>query len=1237
MSDYAKYEISFFRKFVLFLLILSSLYSLEAQLDLRSETPLIDVPELKTVEDQLSFLIWAQERIPKLFSDSVAYDFDLLKILEANSELLKKLSQNKEFVEAYRARKKLLRIDISPQSEAGAVRVRSVNQGIALNDWKLDLKLAAGTFSDSDLDKSFATSLSQLKQRALLPVEINAALGAFFSILRQKYPTKAKEFSEAIKSEDVKKLPLDKKIEILRGLLVKHNIHEEALVGVNYERAGFSAPLPESTSFTGLLDLIKQTYTMDTAMLSQVLQLQAIRQRKSIKDHTSLLKAIDALTWQDFELFHDKPDVMIPEGLRWGLDQREVEHIAEIVKNNHEQILEKNTCSEEQGIRKLSLVEVPPYLGIFRGCVSADCSTQFSFPYPNDPNERVFFVYGKDSTTPKGMVSATVVQAGKEKSLYVSTINGNISGSDTMSILHALDKEKAQFGVATLTLPRADALDGLVNNPNIRSVFLDQLKGGQSLPIRYLNPGIRKTIQDVEVHNSAEYDHMDSNSSGVAFRPSSAYFRSISTQSKAESIPAVKLAPISKTSAFYLALDMQSDDREDVQLKLLEKGEINPKEFSELEKLFENNEKLNVSEYMNRLIESARAILGASFDEKEFLAKKHLFSVGRLKAPDCLADGNLRDTMRILREEIRGEIDDDVKPNVDIKFLIEHREQLKKDAEFRKMMSDYLRTRMAAFEKGDNHSNLFIGVNDLGHLAMATADEEVLKSPEFARHLTLSFNSPPKDYQFVQIVRNVAIQIRLLQETVPDLVRKLRGQIDYRVSGDLDYQMTLLRRTHCTPTAHGMPEVVKLVGHMQNHEAARLLPELSKNTKTAFEEILQISDEASKLNDWIIHGPVSLWPYVARQIVLNPTEKSVRGAINSGHDLTALRTDLHSQLAKAAESGKLVYFDSVFKALVLIDPQNREKYEDEARALLPTLFTNVVKHGNFQDCWTVVGKPRDYEMYSSGEVSKVFEITKNQLIANGDFLSLTNSIYRDEHEGRVSLVSVHELEKSIENFIKKNNYPLSRYQVAEIENSTLGNIFLRANNYLELINKYRLFDTLSFHKVNYSTSFKKLKGVSYVVGDIIVSASNNHESLERESLTRIRNSDFQGRVLYENKDAILRALPTLVQNGDTQLITSLYSGVLFHMRAFVKGVIDVEFDSRMEAAFYESIREAKKSATYNADSLWKYIEESAIYLPDHLKKSLRSSAVVKRTTDALKRVVPLPVFLIKSCRALLGL
>ena len=107
--------------------------------------------------------------------------------------------------------------------------------------------------------------------------------------------------------------------------------------------------------------------------------------------------------------------------------------------------------------RHLKLVEVHPYLGIFRGYVGSDCSVECAFGFPNDPNYRVFFILNQKDEDIGYVTGTKVFLPNGSAAFFINTINGlKVSGATTEIIFSTFSKIREALGVKEIVILRTD-------------------------------------------------------------------------------------------------------------------------------------------------------------------------------------------------------------------------------------------------------------------------------------------------------------------------------------------------------------------------------------------------------------------------------------------------------------------------------------------------------------------------------------------------------------------------------------------------------------------------------------------------------------------------------------------------------------------------------------------------------------------------------------------------------------
>ncbi len=433
-------------------------------------------PNLTTVEDRFSWLMSVQ-KITRIFSEKTNYDFDPLQLLEAQHKLVEELRKAPSYEEGM-VNKKYHDIRITPP-KGGFVYSDVQIKPEAIDAWKTDLKE-----TQASLEGQPITETIEALQKALSPELgkgdlLNQSIRALTTANKEN-----KAPNEATLTKIRRRTPSNLPQEII-------NSWEEFLGADQDLRKNFEALAQEQK----LCDLLELWLVLDK------------------QPH------LDQLSSEDLIYFSDTKDVIDPkldtfEGLKnqKTFSQRIAKHIKKYAS--------QTTCTAKRIENPITLTQEPPSVAIFRGCAGNDCSSLYSFPYPNDPNERVFFIYDKDHTL-KGYASAVEVMVGDEPALYVITINGShVSAGDVEMIFQGLEVQKAQLGVKHIVLPTPTNIHRLINFPAPKAVYAKYADHQPLVSIAYKAPEIREAIETfASSYNSGNYDRRDRNTEGVIFNP----------------------------------------------------------------------------------------------------------------------------------------------------------------------------------------------------------------------------------------------------------------------------------------------------------------------------------------------------------------------------------------------------------------------------------------------------------------------------------------------------------------------------------------------------------------------------------------------------------------------------------------------------------------------------------------------------------------------------------------------
>ena len=463
------------------------------------------LPPLSTDDEKLNFLLQVKREIPHLFSDAAKYEIDLFSLLDNEQELVELLEKYTKFQDLHK-KKSYLTMHVSVEENktimVGDIEVKPE----AIKGWKQSLfdtielnKKEFGTFKeacDNRLDPNLLYKVDPL-------ITLNK-IGMIENKAKRKTSKTEKQAMKDLLPRNNIVTECKKRV----GLVEKF----ECVLG-NYNKIAGLPNLPSEDEIKKFIKGIKAEETM-----LSLLHLALVSHKQICQSWEEVQNYIESLGGEDLIYMNDRDDVLVPL-LKKYLSDNEA-HISRALAIVHMKMISRfavQTISHQRPIKsEIVLKQVRPEIGIFRGCTGGDCSSQYSFPYPNDPHERVFFI--EKQNTIKGYLSAIEVLVNGQKVLYVITISGaHLSSMDTELILRGLEKAKQLLGVEHIVLPDAGNINALINFPAVRSIYENHIKHKASVELLYQDQEIRTAIQNYQPnsgYNKGEYDYMNNNKTG---------------------------------------------------------------------------------------------------------------------------------------------------------------------------------------------------------------------------------------------------------------------------------------------------------------------------------------------------------------------------------------------------------------------------------------------------------------------------------------------------------------------------------------------------------------------------------------------------------------------------------------------------------------------------------------------------------------------------------------------------
>jgi len=606
----------------------------------------IRLPELKTDEDKLAFLLKLKESVPKLFFDAAKYDIDLFKLLDDEAELNKRLMELDEYKNLFHQRK-FLKLTITPKGDGVVFGIKTVRPE-AVTQWQASLE--SGLAGLGDLTNPATSDILENAVKNVAKYEIQkkeeerSPTGKLIGSIVPNVPGHLKRnieiMSELLTPLRARKAPREEELD---ALIQGFEKFQKLKPGLKSQLENARNRLREMKRFE-----------MEAGILA-VLQSQG-KLNSSWEEAKSVFHGLNQTELLSYE--EDLEHGRLPNAVNQIFPKMEIEVqkalVRQIYKRQFEPFTTLTVTTTGKAKATVNLEEVPPSLGIFRGCTGGDCSSQYSFPYPNDPHERVFFIKNAKGDELKGYVQTTEVllqydKDGKEtekKGLYVITISGNhVSAEETEVILRGLEEAKEKLGVDHILLPTSDHIASLMNFLPIRGIYEYHTKGreNRATPITYQDQTIRKLIEQFGTYsdsknyksdyNSGQYDRVSSNETAIPFDIIGG--SGVKVEDHEIVVPRLDAVSLSDTSnvrseILEFLLDLRYSKRELLKTKIMDLPKVSqwlPKQalirlFNSLQDCNGNGQTpLTVDEYERELrsLMSAFGLAGNFLDTHEYL------------------------------------------------------------------------------------------------------------------------------------------------------------------------------------------------------------------------------------------------------------------------------------------------------------------------------------------------------------------------------------------------------------------------------------------------------------------------------------------------------------------------------------------------------------------------------------------------------------------------------------------
>jgi hypothetical protein len=549
-------------------------------------------PDLSTDEKRLDWLLTMRGSVPQLFGQASKYDIDLMEMLADQERLQELLKNDPEYLKAFQERHPhWLKITLALKKQEMLTKTH-LNPD-ALPKWKENL---TNTFNSLPKDKTTSASLLDEILSLSQWIKERNSVGLETGLVQSLGAEDRKAFFAANP---------ENRLQILKNKL-PNQIHS------NFKATAYG--LKESPNKSDALALLEKLRSSESR-LSDLTQLHLILQNAEGKIQGDHLARLNALKLKDLDFFTDSHHL-----------SAKIKHLGKDFNKSHvpnvQPFVIQSKVLEERLSSGMTLLEVHPSMGIFRGCAGGDCATQLTFPYPNSPDEKVFFVYDLQDQL-KGYITGNLVESNGKKSFQVSTISGpRISSNDAEMILEGLERIKKELNAEQLLLPPKEKLDELLNYDPVKSVYAEKVKDRPYVEVKYLDSKFRQKIETFRSDfNIGLYDKMAHNSKAIVYAKSEALSLSINVAKNPTPLM-TKSKPTNEKMVVELAMDLINSGREGYAIRMFNAAKITEERQKEILDTIKNIRNLSIPEHQQQL----KKILG--FTEAE--ASNSISSLGRV-------------------------------------------------------------------------------------------------------------------------------------------------------------------------------------------------------------------------------------------------------------------------------------------------------------------------------------------------------------------------------------------------------------------------------------------------------------------------------------------------------------------------------------------------------------------------------------------------------------------------------
>lgn len=438
-------------------------------------------PQLESVSDKTRFIAMLQREIPWLLQEGAEYDSNFYDLIDWQNEVVGELSVDPKYLRDLALRSDLQEITINAVVERRQINARV--DSATLNSIQAMQALSKLTLRKDILE--IYVALSRVSYKSILTGIISC-------------------LPETVRKEVFPMMPRAQITQIYD--LIDNGVISPSIIRGCFEaaRVGLDS---HSIGMYSILDLALDQMDRENKLYQLILGL-AVSMNLAVQKAESIQNLLSG----DFKWI-EKLEItgVAPKNL--------ISVMKSVVKTGPE--VSRDEISVE--VPALRIVEVPPYLGLFRGFVGGDCSTTFCGPFAYAAKERTFFIYDNDGSL-RGYAQGTEVQStAAGRHLYLHDVTGSrLSAKNLELVVLGFYHAKTQLGYSSIILPNHARITANQNYVDLQNWLYQQIVGAPSVEIRYTDGESRNIIAGVSQTNlRTDYDLPSSNTRGSVFEPQS--------------------------------------------------------------------------------------------------------------------------------------------------------------------------------------------------------------------------------------------------------------------------------------------------------------------------------------------------------------------------------------------------------------------------------------------------------------------------------------------------------------------------------------------------------------------------------------------------------------------------------------------------------------------------------------------------------------------------------------------